>query len=128
MSLFSKNTTKEQKEKTTPTDAPERTAPSGEYGNAYGVLCAPIVTEKAHALATKNQYVFRISAQATKASVAHAVEKTYGVKVQSVRIINLPRRKRSVGRSRGYRSGVRKAIVHVREGQSIALFQGASAE
>ncbi|HLB51197.1 MAG TPA: 50S ribosomal protein L23 [Patescibacteria group bacterium] len=128
MSLFSKGTTEEQKKGKVPSRVEERAAPIGEYGNAYGVLRAPIVTEKAHALATKNQYVFRISADATKASVARAVEKTYGVTTQSVRIINLPRRKRSVGRSHGYRSGVRKAVVHVREGQSIALFQGASAE
>lgn len=88
------------------------------------VLVEPWVTEKAHSLMALNKYVFRISKGTNKHAVAAAVAHAYKVTVESVRIIALPRKRRAIGRTIGWKSGVRKAIVTLKEGDKIELFQG----
>ena len=84
------------------------------------VLLAPHVTEKAALLAENSeQYVFKVVPTATKPEVKEAVEELFGVKVQSVNMINI-KGKRKVFRGRkGQRNGVRKAIVRLVAGQEI---------
>jgi large subunit ribosomal protein L23 len=92
---------------------------------AYQVLVKPRVTEKTHMALGLNKYVFQVVASATKGSVKRAVEGAYGVKVEAVNIVNIPPKRRFFGRSVGMKSGVKKAVVTLREGDSIELFQGA---
>lgn len=84
------------------------------------VLLAPHVTEKAAILAeSSEQYVFKVVPTATKPEVKAAVEELFGVKVQSVNMINI-KGKRKVFRGRkGQRNGIRKAIVRLAPGQEI---------
>ncbi len=91
------------------------------------IIRRPILTEKALSLQEKfNQYVFEVSRRATKKAVKHAVETVFGVEVESVQIINMkpkPRRTRSrrrMGRTRHWK----KAVVKLKEGQSISEVQG----
>ncbi len=88
---------------------------------AYYALKEPHVTEKATDLAAKNQYVFKILPRANKTEIKKAVENTYGVDVLSVRIINIPRKQRRVGKIEGFKKGYRKAIVKIKEGQKIEV-------
>lgn len=92
---------------------------------ANRVLISSRVTEKAYLLNERNQYVFRISKEATKAEVRHAVETAYGVRVKKVRTITVPPKKKNTGRVIGFKSEVRKAIVTLPKGEDIPMFKGA---
>lgn len=88
---------------------------------AFRILKGPHVTEKATDLTDRNQYVFNVYARANKQEVRKAVEDVYGVNVVSVQIINIPAKKRRLGRTEGVKSGYKKAIVRIREGQKIEI-------
>lgn len=90
---------------------------------ASAVLSRPRITEKAYAVNAMNQYVFQVSPRATKTEVKKAVEATYDVTVVSVNITKLPGKKKNMGRIVGKRSGVKKAVVRLKVGESITLFQ-----
>lgn len=85
----------------------------------YGVLKGFYVSEKASGLNFLNQYVFKVFSNATKNEVKKQVEKSFNVKVKGVRMINLPKKARTVGRHSGFRQGVRKAVVVLRDGYTI---------
>ncbi|MCP6726521.1 MAG: 50S ribosomal protein L23 [Patescibacteria group bacterium] len=98
--------------------APKKITRKGAY---IGSLTSPHVTEKATVLAGKNQYVFRVQPNSTKLTVKQAVEMQYGVDVDKVRMITVPSKKKRLGKIMGVKKGYRKAIVKVREGQSIQI-------
>ena len=98
--------------------APKKVVRKGEYIDA---LTSPHVTEKATVLAGKNQYVFKVRPTATKLTVKQAVEGKYGVDVEKVRMITVPSKKKRLGKIMGIKKGYRKAIVKVKEGQSIQI-------
>ena len=75
--------------------------------------------EKALAAQKANKYVFKVDSGANKIMVANEVKKTYKVKVLSVNIINIPRRARRVGKTKGFKSGFKKAIITLAPGQTI---------
>ena len=102
--------------------APKKAAPKKtRKGDFIGALTSPHVTEKATMLAQKNQYVFKVEATATKGTVKQAVESQYGVSVDAVRMITVPSKKKRIGKIMGIKKGYRKAIVKVREGQSLEI-------
>jgi large subunit ribosomal protein L23 len=88
---------------------------------AWRILKKPHVTEKATDLVKNNEYVFDVYPQANKPEIRRAVEDLYGVNVRSVRIINIPSKKRRLGRIEGWRKGYKKAVVRIREGQKIEV-------
>ena len=90
-------------------------------GEAYRVLKTPHVTEKATDLTKKNQYLFKIWPGANKLEVKKAIKDLYGVDVLSVKIINVPSKRRRLGRISGWRKGYKKAIVRIKEGQKIEV-------
>ncbi|MEI7621526.1 MAG: 50S ribosomal protein L23 [Candidatus Moraniibacteriota bacterium] len=92
---------------------------------AYKVLVEPWITEKSHAGLVDNQYIFRIIRGATKAEVKKAIEGFYKVKVEKISVINLVPKKRTYGRFEGTKATVKKAIITLKEGDKIELFQGA---
>ena len=85
------------------------------------ILRGPHVTEKATKLGEKNQYIFKVNNKANKIEIKKAVENLYKVEVLGVRVIRMPRKKRSVGKTSGFKSGFKKAIVNVKEGQKIEV-------
>lgn len=94
----------------------------------FGILQAPRVTEKSTRVGEQgNQYVFRVIRDASKSDVRQAVEKLFGVSVESVRIVNVKGKSKSFRMSAGKRSDWKKAYVRVQEGQSIDLLGGESA-
>jgi len=86
-----------------------------------GILIQPILTEKSTVLAEKNQYTFKVVRSANKKEIEKAVERNYKVNVVSVKIISVPRKKRKLGRTPGWRKGFKKAIVRIEKGQKIEL-------
>ncbi len=88
---------------------------------AYGVIRAPRLTEKSAAAAAHRAYAFVVSPGVNKIEVRRAVEERYGVHVEAVRVLNLPAKKYARGRITGWKPGVRKAMVTLREGEKIEI-------
>jgi len=87
------------------------------------IIIRPILTEKARELAEKGQYVFEVSKLANKSEIKKAIEKLFKVKVEKVRIVNLPAKPRRFGRVFGKKKGIKKALVKLKEGQKIEIFE-----
>jgi large subunit ribosomal protein L23 len=91
---------------------------------AYKVLVEPWITEEATRTAEQNKYIFKVSKGSNKAQIKKSLEDTYKVNVISVNTISIPRKKRLRGRTVGWKPGFKKAIVTVKEGQKIDIFEG----
>ena len=90
-----------------------------------GVVIAPHVSEKsARVNAEGNQYVFRVRRDATKPEIRAAVEFLFEVKVDTVRVVNLPGKEKRFGRSLGRRQDWKKAYVRLAAGQHIDMGGG----
>ncbi len=90
------------------------------------VVKRPLVTEKSErGREASQQYAFEVNRDATKIQVKNAVEKLFGVHVTAVRTSIARGKNKRVGRSVGRRPNWKKAIVTLREGESISLFEGA---
>ena len=89
------------------------------------ILQKPIITEKSMKLADANRFTFLVDKKATKDLVAKIVEKKFKVNVLSVRIINKKGRVKMQRRARRHYqvSDTKKAIVYLKKGQTIALFE-----
>lgn len=88
------------------------------------VIIEPWITEKSHESMAENKYIFRVKQDADKKKIKSAIEGLYSVKVIGVNIINIPAKKRMYGRHEGTKSGYKKAIVKLKEGDKIELFKG----
>jgi large subunit ribosomal protein L23 len=97
---------------------------SGKAGFAYRFLLEPWITEKSHLEMSKNKYIFRVDANANKGSIKKSVEDLYKVTVVSVQSINIHRKKRIYGRTKGFKAGYKKAVITLKEGDKIELFEG----
>lgn len=87
------------------------------------VLKSPVLTEKSLILQqTENKYTFDVEVTANKTEVKQAVEAMFGVKVETVNIMNVRPKTKRVGKYVGKTNRRRKAIVKLAEGQSIELF------
>lgn len=91
---------------------------------SYKILVEPWITEEATRIAELNKYIFIVSSNAEKKQIKKAVEDLYNVQVVSVNTINIPRKKRMRGRTVGWKSGYKKAIVGLKEGDKIEFFEG----
>lgn len=88
------------------------------------LLKRPLQTEKAVVMTeVGNTYVFEIPRDANKIEIRRAVETLFEVKVTNVRTVNLPRKKKRMGRFEGFRPGVKKAYVTLAEGQTLELYE-----
>jgi len=85
------------------------------------VLKSPHISEKAVSLSQIGQYVFKVLPGANKQKIKRAIEEIYKVDVLSVRIVKIPRKKRRLGRTTGWKRGYKKAIVRIKEGQEIEI-------
>jgi large subunit ribosomal protein L23 len=89
------------------------------------VLLAPVVSEKSYSLITDRKYSFRVHKDAHKTQIRQAVEELFGVHVTSVNISQVRAKPKRRGMIRGIKPGWKKAIVQVREGETIEIFEGA---
>lgn len=91
---------------------------------AFRVLVKPVVTEKATNLVSDNKYAFIVHKDANKISIAKTVKDVYGVEAIKVNIINMEGKRVSRGRIQGKRSDFKKALVTLKKGDSISLYEG----
>lgn len=90
--------------------------------NLADLVLKPIITEKATMLLEQSKYVFDVVSKATKPEIKAAIESLFEVKVVSVNTTRPPRKKRRVGKFIGYKPQYKRAIVTLKEGDSITLF------
>ncbi len=90
----------------------------------YDTILSPLITEKATLLSEQNKVVFRVALDANKDAIAEAVESLFKVQVVKVNtLIQKGKTKRFRGRP-GRRIDIKKAIVTLKEGQSIDITTG----
>ena len=93
------------------------------------VLIRPVVSEKSYVLATADKYTFRVHPDAHKTQIKQAVEALFdGVKVLEVRTSKVPSKPKRRGYTAGRTRAWKKAIVQVRPGDNIPIFQGLEAD
>jgi large subunit ribosomal protein L23 len=86
------------------------------------IIIAPVVTEKTAAMAENGKtYTFKVAKSANKTQIAQAIESAFNVKVESVRTLNTKSKAKRVGRYTGKTKTYKKAIVTLRDGNSIEL-------
>lgn len=90
----------------------------------HDVIKKPLITEKAVRGKEFGQYVFAVAIQATKTDVKRAVETLFKVKVDAIQTLRVPGRAKRVGRHQAMTSDWKKAVVTLKQGQSIELFEG----
>ena len=88
------------------------------------IIIRPVVSEKSYVLAANGKYTFRVHPDAHKTQIRQAVEALFEVKVTDVRTITVPSKPKRRGHTSGRTRGWKKAIVQVREGDTIPVFQG----
>ena len=89
------------------------------------VLLAPQVSEKATAVADKNnQVIFKVAADATKLEIKAAVELLFKVEVDAVQVLNVKGKGKRRGTIQGRRKGWKKAFVCLKAGQEIQFAEG----
>jgi large subunit ribosomal protein L23 len=91
------------------------------------VLLAPVLSEKSYSLIDQRKYAFKIHPDAHRLQVRQAVEQLFDVHVERVNILKVQAKPKRRGLIKGTRPGWKKAIVQVREGETIPIFEGAQA-
>jgi large subunit ribosomal protein L23 len=89
------------------------------------VLLAPVVSEKSYSLISDRKYTFKVHKNAHKTQVRQAVEELFDVHVVNVNILKVQAKPKRRGLTKGIRPGWKKAIVQLREGDTIEIFEGA---
>ena len=89
------------------------------------VLLRPVVSEKSYEQIAQNKYTFKVHQDAHKTQVRQAVEQLFDVSVVRVNIVKVQPKPKRRGLHRGTRRGWKKAIVELKAGDSIEIFEGA---
>ena len=87
------------------------------------ILLAPVVSEKSYGLLDEGKYTFIVDPRANKTEIKIAVERVFGVKVDSVNTLNRQGKTRRTKFGTGKRKNTKRAIVTLKEG-SIDIFGG----
>ena len=91
------------------------------------VIIRPVVSEKSYVLAAADRYTFRVHPDAHKTQIRQAVEALFGVHVVEVRTSSVKSKPKRRGTTSGRTRSWKKAIVQVRDGETIPVFQGLQA-
>ncbi len=92
--------------------------------NLYEILRHPLITEKSTALQAQGKYAFEVAAGANKPQIKEAVEKAFKVEVISVNVMTVAGKRRKLGRRELPAHPWKKAIVTLKPGDKIELFEG----
>jgi len=90
----------------------------------FDIIRTPVITEKSTLLSEFNKVTFKVASSANKALVKKAVEEIFKVKVESVNTMTVKGKTKRFKGKIGKRSGYKKAIVTLAEGQSIDVMAG----
>lgn len=91
---------------------------------ARDIILRPVVTEKTMDLLADNKYTFYVDRDANKVEIKDAIEEIFHVRVEKVHTMNVTGKKRRMGRFVGRKPNRKKAIVSLKPGHKIPLFEG----
>jgi large subunit ribosomal protein L23 len=95
--------------------------------DAFSTIVRPVVSEKSTVLGEQGKYVFEVAPGANKIQIKRAVEEAFAskkVQVAAVNILHVAGKERRRGRSVGTTRSWKKAVVTLRAGQRLDLFEG----
>jgi len=87
------------------------------------IVLRPVISEKSYDMIEHNRYTFEVAKTASKPQIADAVSEIFGVTVTSVNTMNVKGKPRRVRVAKGKTRDWKKAIVSLKEGDSIEFFQ-----
>jgi large subunit ribosomal protein L23 len=90
----------------------------------YDILRRPVISEKGTMQLAMNKYTFEVDSRANKQQIAAAVEKVFKVDVIDVNVLVVPGKRRRVGRHHAMTPEWKKAVVTLKAGQRIDVFEG----
>ncbi len=90
----------------------------------YEILRRPLITEKYTALQAQGKYAFEVAQDASKPQIKQAVEKVFKVNVTAVNVVTVPGKRRMLGRRQLPARPWKKAVVTLKPGDKIELFEG----
>ena len=88
------------------------------------VIVRPVVSEKSYVLSAADRYTFRVHPDAHKTEIRQAVESLFEVHVVDVRTMSVKSKPKRRGSTSGRTRQWKKAVVQIRAGESIPVFQG----
>jgi large subunit ribosomal protein L23 len=89
------------------------------------ILISPVVSEKSYGQIVENRYTFKVHQDAHKTQIRQAVEQLFDVHVVAVNVIKVQPKPKRRGLIKGTRRGWKKAVVQVKAGEKIDIFEGA---
>ncbi|MGE5674191.1 MAG: 50S ribosomal protein L23 [Mycobacterium leprae] len=92
--------------------------------DARDIILKPLITEKAMAKMAENRYAFKVRLDANKTEIKDAIEEIFKVTVLSVNTMRQHGKVRRMGKYQGRRSDWKKAVIQLKEGDSIKIFEG----
>ena len=90
----------------------------------YEILRRPLITEKSTVLQAEGKYAFEVAGEASKPQIKQAVEKAFKVKVTAVNVMIVSGERRRMGRRQVSSRSWKKAIVTLKPGDTIEIFEG----
>jgi large subunit ribosomal protein L23 len=91
----------------------------------HEILLAPVVSEKSYSSLPDRKYTFKVHQDAHKTQIRQAVEQLFDVEVARVNVLKVQPKPKRRGLVKGTRPGWKKAVVQLKEGHEIEIFQGA---
>ena len=88
------------------------------------IVIKPVVSERSMEMMEENKYTFFVDRRANKVQIKKAVEELFEVDVENVRTMKVPGKRKRLGRYFGRTPERKKAIVTLKEGQKIEIFEG----
>jgi large subunit ribosomal protein L23 len=88
------------------------------------IILRPVVSEKSYDMIAQNRYTFEVDKRATKPQIADAVTEIFGVTVEKVNTMNVAGKPRRLRYRAGKTRSWKKAVVTLKEGDSIEFFEG----
>ncbi|MDD2509594.1 MAG: 50S ribosomal protein L23 [Syntrophomonas sp.] len=88
------------------------------------IIIKPVVTEKSMNMLADNKYTFIVDKRANKTEIKNAIENIFEVRVESINTINVKGKPKRMGRFEGKKPDRKKAVISLKPGQKIRLFEG----
>ncbi|MDY2625376.1 MAG: 50S ribosomal protein L23 [Coriobacteriales bacterium] len=92
------------------------------YKDAHTIIIRPVITERSTDMMELNRYTFEVAKNANKIEVAKAIEQLFDVKVVKVNTLMVKPKPKRVRYQLGYTRTWKKAVVTLKEGDTIELF------
>lgn len=88
------------------------------------IIIKPIITEKSMGLLADNKYTFIVDKRANKTEIKNAIENIFNVRVEKVYTMIVKGKPKRMGRTTGRTPDRKKAVIILKPGQKIKLFEG----